>query len=215
MQYEVMASSEARAERLKKLRRMVKVSRRILAERYRISAGTLQNWETARFGGLTEKGARAVLQALRKEGVICSYEWLMMGVGHGPSVELGVTDHGCDELSSPKVSTQKNDVDFFMQLYPHATSYTLKDNSMAPVLSAKDIVVAFKYQDWAEATGKLCLIEFFQGHKLVRFVSKVVANSVSFYAANMRSHAAILHGEAVQVKSVSGIAWVRRSTDTT
>ena len=35
---------------------MTHYSREAFAEKYQISQGTLQNWETARFGGLTEKG---------------------------------------------------------------------------------------------------------------------------------------------------------------
>ena len=41
MQYEIMASSKARAERLKKLRKMAKIPRRKLAESHNISAGTI------------------------------------------------------------------------------------------------------------------------------------------------------------------------------
>lgn len=77
-------SRESRAKRLRRLRRLTKKSRKDFAVTYKISQGTLQNWETARFGGLTEKGANLVLNALKKEHIYCTFEWLMYGAGIGP-----------------------------------------------------------------------------------------------------------------------------------
>ena len=56
-QEETQSSRSARAKRLKRLRKITTLSRKLFSEKYGISPGTLQNWETARFGGLTEKGA--------------------------------------------------------------------------------------------------------------------------------------------------------------
>ena len=47
-----------RAKRLIMLREMSELSRNTLYKRYNIATGTLQNWENARFGGLSEKGAK-------------------------------------------------------------------------------------------------------------------------------------------------------------
>ena len=69
---------KSRANRLKRLRRMTGMSRKDFSTRYHISQGTLQNWETGRFGGLTEKGARVILRAFRQEKYIVVLSGLCM-----------------------------------------------------------------------------------------------------------------------------------------
>ena len=211
MQYEIMASSKARAERLKKLRKMAKIPRRKLAESHNISAGTIQNWESNRCG-LTEKGARIVLDALRQEGVVCSYEWLMLGIGQEPSIQMHTDVSNQDNMRKAAASSIADDIVFYQRLYPEASSLIIKDNSMAPLLHPKDAVVAFKLDSWSEATGKLCILEFAQGYKLIRFVSRVINKNVRFYAANMASHAPQLHGESEDVVKLWGVMWHRSAT---
>ena len=53
---DVKSSSYLRANRLRKLRGMMGLSRKALYQQYRIPVGTLQNWESARFGGAIRKG---------------------------------------------------------------------------------------------------------------------------------------------------------------
>lgn len=71
----------ARGQRLKSIRLMSGLSRNSLEHKYGISANTLQSWERAKSGGLTIKGASRVLNALRNEGIYCSSEWLLYGIG--------------------------------------------------------------------------------------------------------------------------------------
>ena len=78
-----------RAKRLRKLRAMAGLTRKAMTEKYQIPPGTLQNWEMPRFGGLSERGAHQVIQALTLEGVYARFEWLMMGVGNAPMFAPG------------------------------------------------------------------------------------------------------------------------------
>ena len=75
------ASKSARSKRLMCMRGMIGLSRREFCEKYDLSPGTLQNWEKARFGGLTEKGARRMIAHFKEEGVYSSFKWLMYGEG--------------------------------------------------------------------------------------------------------------------------------------
>ena len=77
------SSKEMRAQRLKRLRKTSGLSRKDFSKKYNISPGTLQNWETARFGGLTEKGANLIISALKCEKIFCTFEWLMYQSGSG------------------------------------------------------------------------------------------------------------------------------------
>ena len=89
---EVSAAKKAkeRGRRLKLLRSMTGLPRKALEQKYHISASTIQSWEDAKAGGLTEKGAKRVIQVFHKEGIQCSLNWLLHGLGHaGSRVELG------------------------------------------------------------------------------------------------------------------------------
>jgi len=76
--------AKQRAVRLKCLREMTGLSRDLINKRYKIARGTLQNWESARFGGLTRKGAIIVVDAMNAEGVRVTLEWLLDGLGEKP-----------------------------------------------------------------------------------------------------------------------------------
>ena len=81
--------AKTRAKRLKSLREMTGLSRNDFHKRYGIPRGTLQNWESARFGGLTLKGARNIVIAFNAEGIKCDMDWLLHGTGPSPRF----TDH--------------------------------------------------------------------------------------------------------------------------
>src|SRR5262249_31447785 len=96
--------------------------------KYGISANTLQSWEKAKAGGLTSKGAKRILSALQQEGVNCSTEWLLYGIGHpayfqtaqfqvtrqmgvelgaraGVGTQAGQADRVCDTRANYTIST--------------------------------------------------------------------------------------------------------------
>lgn len=83
----------ARAKRAESLRRMTCLSRRAFEQKHGISASTLQNWEDVNANGLTEKGAWRLIHALKSEGVHCTLEWLMHGIGVTPQVSSQLYQH--------------------------------------------------------------------------------------------------------------------------
>lgn len=78
------SSSIARGLRLEVLRHMARLTRREFTEKHGISANTIQSWETGKSGGLTIRGAKRILPALHREGIYCTLDWLMHGVGQPP-----------------------------------------------------------------------------------------------------------------------------------
>ena len=130
---DIVSSSISRAKRLKRLRKMTGLSRKAFSIKYNISQGTLQNWETARFGGLTEKGAKIILKSLREEGIHCNFEWLMYGAGQSPSI-LGKLYTEFNPLSEPKTKMKKSmipdELAMFFQLHPDAISICIEDDAM-------------------------------------------------------------------------------------
>ncbi len=81
---EGLSSPKARGKRLKFVRKLAGLSRKQLEKKYGISANTVQSWEVAKKGGLTERGAHRILAVIQKEGINCSIEWLLYGTGAPP-----------------------------------------------------------------------------------------------------------------------------------
>ena len=77
MESDKKTAAKQRATRLKTTREMTGLTRKKFQDRYGIPKGTLQNWESARFNGLTVKGANVIINAFLAEGINCSAEWLL------------------------------------------------------------------------------------------------------------------------------------------
>lgn len=78
---------KARGERVRYLREiLLRLNRKEFCLRHPIiSDGTLLNWEYARYGGLSMKGAYALQEIFKKEGILnCTIEWLLHGIGETP-----------------------------------------------------------------------------------------------------------------------------------
>ena len=214
-QDEMLASSQARASRLKRMRRLTFLSRKEFAKKHAFSPGTLQNWETARFGGLTEKGARLILKAFKQEGIFCSYEWLMLGVGDGPVFAKSSREsvqNSASARSLPGVGVAQ-ELRFFMQVHPGAVSIQLPDDSLEPYMSKGDWLcgVSCNIARRDEILGKLCILELKDGGAVVRYVKEITLDGlVSFVAANPFSSAQFLQEENVLVRRVVPILWWRQ-----
>ena len=177
------SSRESRAKRLKSLRKMTRLSRKAFAERHRISSGTLQNWESARFGGLSEKGAKSVLHAIRAEGIEVSFAWLMYGVEPGPSLTerlyLGDAVVGIAEpmqrASDPntlevQISAITQELLVFRKCNSNPVDYIVTDDGMYPRFVENEHVAGSRryQQDIAQLIGQDCIVQTVDNEMLVR-----------------------------------------------
>ncbi|MBT4884564.1 MAG: hypothetical protein HON55_00250 [Legionellales bacterium] len=166
-----------RAARLKKLRKMTHYSRKAFSEKYNISQGTLQNWETARFGGLTEKGAHTMIQALSTEGLFCSFEWLMYGVGNSPTitdVSTKQTTQTKKANSAPEEELINAQLKLFKDLNPDAADFLVADDSMSPHYKEGQILAGRKRtgKEIEKLVNKTCIIETADKTQLLRYIKK-------------------------------------------
>lgn len=171
------ASPRARADRLRRLRKMTQKSRKAFAATYHISPGTIQNWETARFGGLTEKGAKLMIYALKKEGIHASFEWLMYGAGAPPAILQ--TKSLIDDTLRRRQRAKKQicfsdalkiELEKFYQLHMNAAHMVIQDDSMAPRYHVGQIVAGLMLQGdhVASLIGKTCIIDTHEHGRMVR-----------------------------------------------
>ena len=163
------SSKEMRAQRLKRLRKTTGLSRKDFSSKYNISPGTLQNWETARFGGLTEKGAHLMISALKCEQVFCSFEWLMYQSGSGPNFERIDNVSQQPDIKHFKCSSPQEDLQVFQKTNPSTLSLKISDDSMSPHFYSNQLVAGTKKspKHLAAHYGHICIVKIATSSELV------------------------------------------------
>ena len=176
------SNAESRGKRLKSLRMMTGLSRKALDEKYNISASTIQSWEDAKAGGLTEKGARRVITVFKKEGIRCSLDWLLYGIGYPPQLsnklfdedEEGSTGGSGTPLSGGEVANEDraiiNELLVFRQNNPDAVEFIIADDGMSPFYSVGDYVAGKRRTGQAveSIVGLDCVVETMENEILFR-----------------------------------------------
>lgn len=176
---DVKSLPEARGKRLKSLRMLAGLSRKMVEEKYEISASTIQSWEDGKAGGLTEKGARRILNALREEGIQCSLNWLLYGIGVGPHVSDKIyipiaeasEEQDLENYSYPdRESALVKELLVFRQSNADAIDMVVMDDSMEPFYSLGDYIGGKRRyaQEIAGAIGLDCIVETTMGEIMFR-----------------------------------------------
>lgn len=180
------------ADRLKYVRKLVRLSRPAIEEKYHLSAATLKAWENGQ-APLTAKGIKRCIDIYRKEGVILNKEWIMTGEGLSPKLSLDMSHYFASELQYPARDNKglvkeenllpysKDDnaailreADFFKKLYPDAIVLTVTNDDMEPVYQIGDYVGGrFRYgDDIATALKRNCIVRLKTGELLIRRIYK-------------------------------------------
>lgn len=206
--------SQERANRLKCLREMSGLSRDAIKDRYNISRGTLQNWESARFGGLTAKGATQFIRAMQAEGIVASHDWLFHGIGVSPSMVpkngQKIQKQHSDKTPKPQaiqelVKFKANNTD--------AIDLIATDQSMWPIVHQDDMVAGIRV--YREATNDLIeKVAIVQTHEHGTLIRKILPGEM----ANTY-HLSVLNLEACQnitpilynisILSAAEVIWIR------
>jgi hypothetical protein len=217
------SGSQARARRLLCVREMSGLSRDKIQHRYGIARGTLQNWESARFGGLTVKGARAMIKAYLAEGIICDLEWLLHGIGGGPiykkkeSVLPAQPEKGYARLIDAGLSGDKasiaQEILYFRNNSPNAIDMVVQDDAMAPYLNQGDYIAGFKvYQeDIEKLVGKHCIVQTSEHGLMVRLLTpSAVLNRYCLQARNVFTKKCPYVADC-EILFAAEVVWVRNN----
>ncbi len=165
--------AKQRAVRLKCLREMTGLSRDLINKRYKIARGTLQNWESARFGGLTRKGAIIVVDAMNAEGVSVTLEWLLDGLGEKPKFadDLSQSKSHQSELHKlPGYHVASQELLQFKNKNSNSIDHIIQDQCMSPRFQQGDMVAGNRlYQEEIETAINLyCIVQTIEHGSLVR-----------------------------------------------
>lgn len=218
------ATPEARGKRVESLRRMTRASRRVFAEKYGIPKTSIQNWEDAIGNGLTEKGARRLVTALKPAGIICTFEWLLYGVGQSPQISEKLFLDDISQLTDSSAYSLKDNADetdkisqellLFHQHYPRVgIDYVVMDDGMEPRFIKGEHVAGCKHfgKAIAETVGLDCIVQTAAGDLLLRNIRKIDKNGRCTLACvnpNTTIEKPILY--EVELLSVAPIIWARR-----
>lgn len=137
-------SAIARGKRLKRIRQLAGLTRDALAAQAGVSKATFSYWENASLSSLSDKGAEKVVKALAKQGISCSLEWLLLGIGHSPQIKglrLDLPNSDFSAASTPMVNDDlRAEIDLFQSLHADSIITTIKHAAMSPILAAGDVV---------------------------------------------------------------------------
>ncbi len=188
------------AERLKHIRKLTRLSRPYIKEKYRLSEATLKVWENG-IAPLTEKGLQRCINIYRKEGVVLSKEWIMTGEGLPPNISVNVGHYFAGGLQYPRRDNDlvikdldkplpylKDDnacmlreASFFKESYSNAVILMITNDDMEPTYRIGDYVGGrFRYgQDIDSVLRRDCIVRLKDGRNILRRLFK--SNTTGHY----------------------------------
>jgi transcriptional regulator with XRE-family HTH domain len=211
------ASAEARGERLRYMRdKILRYSRKEFAKKYKIPPGTMQNWESARNGGLSESGAKKLLEIFAVEGIHCPLEWLMYGIGTDPFAatrSLHVVNETPGSYVIPQEMAIAQELQLFHQHTRNAVDTIIADDSMAPIFVSGDLVAGQRYfgKDITKALNLPCIVHTETGEIYVRIIKATDHKDLfNLVCSNTLATQPILKN--IKIFSVAPVLWLRRKT---
>lgn len=171
------------------------LNRKSFCERYGINRYTMQSWEN---GLHVSKGKNVekFIEALAREGVFCTSEWLIEGQGdparpmasqllkRPDSSEMVLSED--PGLLSPLMEIARDMVEFYGAKGQNLRSFCLPDDAMAPKFLMNDVVIGQRIEtSYERAHQRYCMVELGQGRMIVRKVL-VLDNSLLLLALDDR-----------------------------
>lgn len=214
------STPEARGKRLKSLRMMAGLSRKALEDKYDVSASTMQSWEDAKAGGLTEKGAKRAIEVFRQEGIRCNGDWLLFGIGTPPQlsdklfqkqIQLHEAAEGRIEIAEERAIV--NELLAFRQHNPDAVEFIMPDDGMAPLYCKGDYIAGKRRYN--EAINNVldmdCIIETKENEVLLRRLRQGSQPGVyTMICLNPNTNVLDFSLQDREILSAAPVIWLRR-----
>ena len=161
-----------RGNRLKLCRTMLKKTLKELGTPHHISIGSLSNWESGS-SPISEKNVHKIISILAAEGLICSKEWLLEGVGDTPYIYASSQHLEDKKVESFNLTTQFfffKEIEAFKKVHSDMLVTIVRDDAMHPFLRVGDYVggATLSKADYEKEQGNICIIELTEGNFLVR-----------------------------------------------
>lgn len=219
-----MDQSIEKAERLIQIRKLAKLSRKDMAEIAGVSTSTYKGWENARFGGIPQKRAAILVEALQAEGIKSSTEWIINGLGENPQKVLYHQITQLQEVLVDKSRAQnpetieqlriKAELEFFCNNNDWNTLYlTVSDDAMSPYFLPGDLVAGIKISD--EQLNKIfglnCIVRTKNNKTLLRQVQKSNTHGLfTLLSLNFHNKQHLVLQQDVELIDIAPVVWFRR-----
>ena len=207
-----VTEAQQRAKRLLLLRDMAGLTRDALQKRYKLARGTLQNWESARFGGLTEKGAKLMAQLYQAESIHCSVDWILHGIGPHPTCNSDHYQQNTSVLTSDPNDNITKEILYFRNNNPNAIDMVVSDDSMLPWFKPGDMIMGVRLfnEEMNGLLGKVCIIQTQQYGNILRVLqSGSHEGKYNLQAINIHRHGIPSCLSDVTVISAAPVMWTR------
>lgn len=206
--------AKARAERIKGLRKALRLSGAKLCEKYSkygLTESALSGWENIRWHGLTENGANILSKAFQDEGLNVTVEWLLFGVGDSPISDSFQFHPKNIELSEQGLIA--DELQLFHQHHANSIDMIVADDGLAPWIAPGDCVAGIRYfgNDMEKAIGHPSIVQTESGTLLVRMVS--AGKELEFYTltcTNPKTTAEQPSLKDIKLLSAAPVLWVRK-----
>jgi transcriptional regulator with XRE-family HTH domain len=212
------SSSIARGSRLEVLRRMARLTRREFAEKHGISANTIQSWETGKSGGLTIRGAQRIIPAFHQEGIFCTLDWLMHGVGQPPRL-TNLQFSGMHEAEArplyppPDTDAITRELLTFRNVNSNTADLIVNDDGMEPRYQQGDYVAGIRRtgDTIRYLVNQDCIVQTKNNEVLLRRIkSNSQSNLYDLLCINLKSQVPLSTVYAQALIWAAPIIWHRR-----
>jgi transcriptional regulator with XRE-family HTH domain len=199
-----VGTADTFGERLKAIRGFLRLSREAFSSRHGIPAATLKTWELSQVE-ISNVHMNKLLNALSKEKIPCSAEWLLEGIGLSPfSTQEDDSHHGTSlGIYAERECFLKNNAQSLVQVVP--------DNAMSPYFHKGDYVGGIK-MDIRKPDGKNAFIVYVKNkpEPLIRFLTGDKPDKIILIHANLNQlgYDFIIHPE---IQEAYQIVWHRKA----
>lgn len=209
------------ASRLRSARSLVRMNRKEFCERYGFNLHTVQSWESGRYL-VRANSLERFCEALAKEGVFCTPDWIVEGKGDGPKL-VGTekdfttlnTENNFPKRTSPTAGLEdmiaENETNAFYLSHQSAgievVVTRVADNTMLPQYGAGDYVGGRvqTHSNFKSLLGKDCIVEIGPDNFIVR---RLLTDGSRIILAPTVSNERALSFDSVE--SAAEIIWHRR-----
>src|SRR3989338_5511263 len=123
-------------ERLKAIRTFVQSIRKEFCKKTGISEHTLRSWEKNTVP-LTRNGALRICELLATEGILCTPEWLLKGIGTPPLTQESIKRKFTQTFGEKEVEEDNviaAEADNFLKKYSQSLFWVFLNNAISPNL---------------------------------------------------------------------------------
>lgn len=209
--------SKEKGKRLQQAREMVRFDRKEAAQIAGVSSHTYKGWEVGKYGGLPEKRAKKLLSAFEAEGLLCSLEWLMNGLGDEPKKVRGykakedIQDYAASEKASAEKCI-KDELALFCKHVENPLYLTLDDDAMLPQFLSGDVVAGaiVPKRVYKTLVGKPCVVQLTTGEILLRKLQfSTEKNTYDLICSNSNTQKPFCLSN-VEIANLAVVLWHRR-----